>query len=201
MRHVTNKKRWSLTEILHHPGFGSSLKRGCGVNFVSLPRTWSVMGWCRISSINRLMYFFCLTSHVNLTLCVLKLATRSACPAAMTGNILLCRDLVLRSWVPKHCQTESWRYDMSSELSLRLSPQRLSDRRASTWANMSRGLCHTSPTHRYLLLWQLMGHSGNYVWSLGGRVGVVLAMCSVFWQSSGDAQAGFVDTWCDPRER
>jgi len=135
------------------------------------------------------------------TLCVLKLATRSACPAAMTGNILLCRDLVLRSWVPKHCQTESWRYDMSSELSLRLSPQRLSDRRASTWANMSRGLCHTSPTHRYLLLWQLMGHSGNYVWSLGGRVGVVLAMCSVFWQSSGDAQAGFVDTWCDPRER
>ena len=24
------------------------------------------------------------------------------------------------------------------------------------------------------------------------------AMCSVFFQSSGGAQAGFVDTWCDP---
>ena len=86
----------------------------------------------------------------------------------------MCRDIILRSWVPIECQTESWRYDMSSELSLRLSPQRPSDRRASTWANMSRELCHTSPTHRYSpLLWQLMGLSGKNVSSLGGRVGVV----------------------------
>ena len=26
----------------------------------------------------------------------------------------------------------------------------------------------------------------------------IWAMCSVFFQSSGGAQAGFVDTWCDP---
>ena len=100
-------------------------------------------------------------------------------------NTWLCSGIVLRSWVPIHCQTESWRYDMSSELSLRLSPQRPSDRKASTWANMSRGLCHTSPTHRYsLLLWRPPWELCLVAWwscRVGVVFGSVFGLLSEFW--------------------
>ena len=44
----------------------STLKRGGGVCVVYPSRTGTCMRWCRISSINRLMYFFVLTSHFDL---------------------------------------------------------------------------------------------------------------------------------------